>query len=327
MLVMQTTENPAYSISELICSQQPVGFYDLALAVDPLWLYGVKPRTLLGQQAAHDPHSAAALLHSAVVRSEPAPDLLGDVPGSVVPDEDHDLLPSRSELLAAPLKELGRYAAHGPSVHESQPRFVDLGQVEPLAGDGFGLGIVLGDRPLDHAVGLLLLGEAAQGGQRNPAPPALITEADGPPGVGVGHLHQSVASEASLFSFLQGVWGGDPAFRPLPAYPEQAREGGAYGLPRNPPLGEPFLEGGLGGHLQGPQATVVSELPRGAVEHPPQGFGPPLVEGGVDALGARGAAEFRDVLKGEGDGLATTCSPECVEGEFSRVHLPASNAE
>src|SRR5215211_8639462 len=86
MLVMWTTEYPADPIRELVCSQQTVGFYGLALAVYPLGLDGVQPRTLLGQKAAYDPHSAAAILDVAIVLAEPAPDLLGDVPGGVVPE-------------------------------------------------------------------------------------------------------------------------------------------------------------------------------------------------------------------------------------------------
>jgi hypothetical protein len=45
----------------------------------------------------------------AVVSSEPAPDLFGDVPRSVVPDEDHNFLSRRLELLQAPRKELRCY--------------------------------------------------------------------------------------------------------------------------------------------------------------------------------------------------------------------------
>jgi len=85
---MRTTENPAYPLRKLAGSKQPVWLDDLALAVYPLGLYDVKPRTLLRKKAAHDPHSsfAAALLDSAVVPSEPAPDLAAYVPGSVVFD-------------------------------------------------------------------------------------------------------------------------------------------------------------------------------------------------------------------------------------------------
>src|SRR5215213_5038815 len=173
MLVMRTTENPAYPIRKLVGSKQPVWLDDLALSVNPLRLYGVQPRTLLRKKATHDPHSVSALLDSAVVSSEPAPDLPGDVPARVVPDEDHDLLADLFELLQAPLKELGRYGTDGPSVNEAQPRIADLRQVESVAGDGFRLGVVFGDRALNEAKGLALLGEAAQGGQSHPAPPAL----------------------------------------------------------------------------------------------------------------------------------------------------------
>src|SRR5215211_5144869 len=106
MLAMWTTEYPADPIRELACSQQTVGFYDLALAVYPLGLDGVQPRTLLGQKAAYDPHSAAAVLDAAIVLAEPAPDLLGDVPGGVVPDQKQDLLSTRFELLPSTTREI-----------------------------------------------------------------------------------------------------------------------------------------------------------------------------------------------------------------------------
>src|SRR5688572_2975209 len=96
-------------------------------------------------------------------------------------------------------------------------------------------------------------------------------------------------AKLAFFSFVQGVGRCDPPLRPHPAYPQKAREGGAYGLPRDPPFGESRLEGRIGGHIQSPQATLIPELPRRAVEHAPQGFGASLVEGRVHALGGRGA--------------------------------------
>src|SRR5215204_6204785 len=205
MLVMWTTQYPADPIRELVCSQQSVGFYHLALAVYPLGLDGVQPRTLLGQKAAYDPHSAAAVLDAAIVLAEPAPDLLGDVPGGgVVPDQKQDLLSTRFELLQAPPEKLRRYRTHRPAVDESQPRLIDLWKVESVAGDGLRsfAGIVFGERPLDEAKGLALLGPTVQRGQCQPAPPALVTEANRPRfGVGLRHAHQPVASEASLFFF------------------------------------------------------------------------------------------------------------------------------
>src|SRR5688572_19791154 len=96
------------------------------------------------------------------------------------------------------------------------------------------------------------------------------------------------ADRAAFFSFVQGIWGGDPPLGPHPAYPQKAREGGAYGLPRDPPFGESRLEGRIGGHIQSPQATLIPELPRRAVEHPPQGFGALPVEGVPCSLRTRG---------------------------------------
>src|SRR5215207_893758 len=193
MLVMRTTEHPAYPLGKLVCSKQSVGFDDLALSVDPLGLYSVQPRTLLGKKATDDPHSAAAPLDLAVVPSEPPPHLPGDVPAGVVPDEDHDLLADLFKFLQAPLKKLRRYGTDRPSVHESQPRLINLRQVETVTRDGFGLGVVFSDRALNEAQGLILPGPTVQGGQSHPAPPALVSEAHRPPEILGSHAPQLVA--------------------------------------------------------------------------------------------------------------------------------------
>src|SRR5215203_5445619 len=194
MLVMRTTERPADPVGELVGSQQAVEFDDPSFPMNPLGLDGVQPRALLGKMATHHPHPLAAVFDAAVVPAEPSPDLFGDVPGSVVPDEEQNLLARRFELLATPRKEPRRYTAHGSAVDEPYPSIAEPWQVESVTGDGFGIGVVLGDRPLDEAIGLLLLGEGAEGGQGHPAPPAFVLEADGPATwVGIGYRHQSVA--------------------------------------------------------------------------------------------------------------------------------------
>src|SRR5215212_7553210 len=196
MLVMRTTEYPAHPSGKLVCSEQPLRLYDLALGVYPLGLDGVQPRTLLRKQATDDPHALAALLDAAVVFSKPPSHLFGEMPARVVPDEDEDLLAKSFELLQAPRKEPRRYRRNRPSVHEPDPRFIDPWHIESVAGDGLRsfAGIVLGDRPLDEARGLALLGPGVQRGQDHPAPPALVQEAHHPLGrVGCGHFHQSVA--------------------------------------------------------------------------------------------------------------------------------------
>src|SRR5918998_1176923 len=194
MLVMRTTQDSANSVGEFVSPQQSVGFDDLALAVNPFRLDGIEPRTLLGQKAAYDPHPFAAVLDAAVLLSQPAPHLFGDVPAGVVPDEKQHFLAYRFELLQAPLKKLSRYGTEGPPIYEPQPRIVEFGQVETVAGYGLRLGVVFGNRSLEEAKGLPFLAPSVQGGQSHPAPPAFILETDGPFGVGPGDFHQPVAS-------------------------------------------------------------------------------------------------------------------------------------
>src|ERR671939_1074862 len=95
---MRTIEDSADSLGQLVSGEQPLGLYDLALAMDPLGLHRVEPRALLGQKAAYDPHSFAAAFDSSVVRSDPLSDLFGDVPGGVVPDQHPNPLVRRSKL-------------------------------------------------------------------------------------------------------------------------------------------------------------------------------------------------------------------------------------
>ena len=220
MIVMRTTKYPAYSVGELVSSQQSVGFDDLALGVYPLRLYGIEPRTLLGQQAAHDPHSALALLDFSVVLSEPAPDLFGDVPARVVPDEKQHSLARRLELLATPRKEPRGYVTDRPPIHEPQPRIVEFWQVEAVAGDGLRLGVIFGNRPLDErrsgfpsSLQLLRVGKATLLHQHSSKKPTAHS----------GRCSaRRISCSRRLFSLVQRVGGGDPALRPLPPHSEKA---------------------------------------------------------------------------------------------------------
>src|ERR687897_939527 len=234
MLVMRTTEYPAHPSGKLVCSQQPLQLYDLALGVYPLGLDGVQPWTLLWKQATDDPHALAALLDAAVVFSEPPSHLFGDMPARVVPDEDEDLLAKSFELLKAPRKEPRRYRRNRPFVHEPDPRFIDPWHIESVAGYGLRLGIVLGDRPLDEARGLALLGPGVQRGQDHPAPPALVQEAHRPGvGVGSGDFHQSVAP--SFFLSYGGPGEVTPRWPPTPP-PPSGRKSPPPTVPREPRL-------------------------------------------------------------------------------------------
>ena len=188
---MRTIEDTTNPLGELVSAQRiiAVGLDHFSLAVYPLGFYGVQPRAVFGQQAAYDPHSFSTLFDMAVVSSEPAPDLFGDVPRSVVPDEDHNFLSRRLELLQAPRKEWRCYGTDGPPIHEPDPRLVELGHIEPVAGDGLRLGVVFGDRLLEETKRLSLLAPTVQSGQGQPTPPALVQETNRPAvGIGLGHF-------------------------------------------------------------------------------------------------------------------------------------------
>src|ERR687895_1819183 len=54
-----------------------------------------------------------------------------------------------------------------------------------------------------------------------------------------------ISRSRHLFSFVEGIWGGDPALGSLPTNSEEACESRPDGLPRDRPLCEPLLEGNL----------------------------------------------------------------------------------
>src|SRR5215210_8476365 len=97
-------------------------------------------------------------------------------------------------------------------------------------------------------------------------------------------ISRSLAS-LTFFSFVQGVWRGDPVLGPLPAHPH-TRQGGSDGLPANALLGESLLETHQGGHLHRPQAAFLAELPGASMKHLAQSQGPLLVEGPIDGVRA-----------------------------------------
>jgi hypothetical protein len=83
---------------------------------------------------------------------------------------------------------------------------------------------------LNEAKGLALLREATQGGQG--AALLLQHSSRKPTAQSSGSPAAALISRSRLlFSFVQGIGGGDPAFGPLPAHSEEARQGGPDSLP------------------------------------------------------------------------------------------------
>src|SRR5215213_7835546 len=226
MFVVRTVEDSADPICQFVSAEQPIRLNHLALAVYPLGLYSIEPRTLGGQKTAYDPHSICALFDSPVVRGDPRSDLFRDVPGSVVPDQHPYTLAGCLQLLAAPTKKAGRYGAHRAAVHEAQPHLIELRQVEPITGNGLRIGIVFLDRLLHQAQGLARIAPAVKRRSRQPAEPGLVQESHDPLWAAVGEADQPVASEASLFFLrtrgqerLSSVWPPPSAAPSSPKWP------------------------------------------------------------------------------------------------------------
>ena len=143
MLVVRTTEDPADSVGELISAKQSLGLCNLAFGVNPLGLYSIEPWALGGQQARYYPNPLAAGFDTAVVGGDPVTHLSALVPACVVPDQEQGLLALRLEPVAAPLKKPPGYGAHGSAVDEPYPSLCKFRQIQPVAGEGLGVGIVL----------------------------------------------------------------------------------------------------------------------------------------------------------------------------------------
>ena len=137
MLFVSTAEDFANPLGELVSTEQPLSLNYLAFAVNPLGLYRIEPRALGRQQTWHYPDPMAAGFDTAVVGADPASDLMAFMPGSVVPDKKQSLLTPLLEPVAAPPKKLRGYGAHGSTIHEPQPSFLKLWQIQSVAGESF----------------------------------------------------------------------------------------------------------------------------------------------------------------------------------------------
>src|SRR5215211_179417 len=164
MLVVRTLESGANALGELVGAKQALGFHHPTLAVNPFGLYGVEPRALYGQQTTYDPHSTPTPFDLAVVRCDPLSELSAYVPACVVPHQHPHFLANRFEFPRAPTKKPSGYRAHRPTIHKTQPRPFKLGHIQPVAGDGLRIRIILGDRLLMKAQDLALLAPSAHGG-------------------------------------------------------------------------------------------------------------------------------------------------------------------
>jgi hypothetical protein len=204
MRLGRTAKGGVDALNEFGRAEEAIGFDDAALAVDPLGLDGIEPGRLDGELADEEANPLALPLDLAVVRVEPGRDRLAEVPGGIVPDEEQGRLTALGQLPTTPVEELDRDGTDGPSVHEAQPEVLLLAewvlwgrgggaQQKPIAGQGFGVGIVFGDRLLGEVQRLVRGRPAVQGRLGQATPPGLVQKPERPTRMLLGEPDQPVA--------------------------------------------------------------------------------------------------------------------------------------
>src|SRR5215211_1031797 len=194
MLFVSTAEDFANPLGELVSTEQPLGLNYLAFGVNPLRLYCVEPRALGGQQRWHYPDPMAAGFDTAVVGADPASDLMAFMPACVVPDKKQGLLAPLPKPVAAPTEKLRGYGAHGSTIHEPQPSFLKLRQIQSVAGESLRLGIVLFRFFLKKASRLCGIRPGTHSRSLEARKPTLILEAQSPLWMALGEPYQPVSS-------------------------------------------------------------------------------------------------------------------------------------
>src|SRR5579883_2336411 len=199
MRFTRTTKDGMHAVRHLVSGQEAVSLRHLALAVDPGGLDRIEPGALDRQGAGEDAHAHAARFDLAIVSAQPGAHLGAAMPGGVVPDQEQGLFAQRLEFLSAPLQELDGQGADGATHDAAQPGLLlalagrrPRAYDDAVAGQGFGIGVVCGDRLLDQAPGPVFRPGMA-GGLSHAAPPTLILEAERPGGMAGRQADQTVA--------------------------------------------------------------------------------------------------------------------------------------
>src|SRR3954447_5303747 len=193
MLVVRIAEEPADPVCELVSAEQSLGLRDLAFGVDPLGLYGVKPRALGGQEARHYTYPTAACFDPAVVGGDPTPHPMALVPARIVPDQQQGLFAHSLEPSAAPLEKLRGYGAHRAAIYEPKPALLKFRQIEAVAGEGLRLGIAFLRLFLEEAQRVALLSPRVHSRPLEARKPGLILEANSPLGMALGQPDQPIS--------------------------------------------------------------------------------------------------------------------------------------
>ena len=85
MRFIGTAKMSTHALSQLLRRKQPVGFHHGTLAMHPLGLNRVEPRTFAGQVARQDAHAPALSFHLGIVGTDPGAHELAHMKGGHYP--------------------------------------------------------------------------------------------------------------------------------------------------------------------------------------------------------------------------------------------------
>ena len=85
MLFVGTAIGVTHPVGQFGWGEQAIRINHSPLAMNPLWLNGIEPRTLGRKRADHDAYPLSVLPHPAVVLSDPAFNQPADMLGGIVP--------------------------------------------------------------------------------------------------------------------------------------------------------------------------------------------------------------------------------------------------
>src|SRR5687768_12174192 len=89
--------------------------------MEPARLNWVEPGALGGQKAGQNANAVTGGLDLLIVGTNPGAHVLGEVPGSVVPDQEPEALAEGGEFVGGPVEELGRDGTDRPTGDEAEP--------------------------------------------------------------------------------------------------------------------------------------------------------------------------------------------------------------
>src|SRR5947207_213588 len=111
---------------QLVSTENPVSFGDLAFSMDPLWFNGVEPRAFRGQKARENTDALTCLLDRLIMLAEPITNDLTFVPRGVIPDQYQGCDILGRQVLTTGSQEIDGDRTHRTTIYKAQQHLICL---------------------------------------------------------------------------------------------------------------------------------------------------------------------------------------------------------